>query len=67
MASTKKKATGVKNVKLTNSMAQLVAGIIPGGQKARPLSSNGINMIGSLAQQVRGDYLTLNYPLLTCL
>lgn len=64
---TKKKSAGVKDVKLTNSMAQLVAGIIPGSQKARPLSANGINMIGSLAQQVRGDYLTLNYPLLTCL
>ena len=68
MATKKTKNVGIKGTKLNNSMAQLVAGIVPGGQRTRgSLSPNAINAISSLMLQVRGEYLTLNYGLLTCL
>jgi len=68
MATKKSKNVGIKGTKLSNSMAQLVAGIVPGGQRTRgSLSPNAINAISSLLLQVRGEYLTLNYGLLTCL
>lgn len=53
--------------KLTNSMGQLVSGIVPnGGQtKSGSLSPNKINDSFSLALQVRSEYITLNYPLLS--
>lgn len=68
MATKKSKNIGIKGTKLNNSMAQLVAGIVPGSQTKRgSLSPNAINAISSLMLQVRGEYLTLNYGLLTCL
>jgi len=67
MATTKKKA-GIKDVKLSNSMQQMVAGIIPTqGQFGRSRSPNKINDISSLALQVRNGFITLNYPLLSML
>lgn len=53
--------------KLKNSMGNLVAGIVPsGGQtKSGSLSPNKINDSMSLALQVRSEYITLNYPLLS--
>lgn len=49
-------------------MSQLVAGIVPGSQKDKGAKSpNAINAINSLAMQVRGDWITMNYALLSFL
>jgi phage-related protein (TIGR01555 family) len=62
----KKKKTGLNEVKLTNSMAQLVSGVIPGGgTKKGSVSPNKINDTSTLALQVRGEFITLNYTLLS--
>lgn len=67
MAKTKKKA-GVKDFQLSNSMQQLVAGVVPNsGSLGRSRSPNKINDISSLALQVRNGFITLNYPLLAML
>ena len=67
MAKTTKKA-GVKDFKLSNSMSQLVAGVVPSNaQIGRSRSPNKINDISSLALQVRNGFITLNYPLLAML
>lgn len=63
-----KKKTGIKDVKLSNSMSQLVAGIVPNSQPfGKSRSPNKINDISSLALQVRNGFITLNYPLLSML
>lgn len=63
---TKKKSS--VDTKLNNSMSQLVAGIIPGSQKDKGARSpNAINAIQSLQLQVRGDWITMNYALLSFL
>jgi phage-related protein (TIGR01555 family) len=62
----KKKKTGINEVKLTNSMAQLVSGVVPNsGTKKGAATTNKINDTTSLAIQVRGEFITLNYPLLS--
>lgn len=67
MAKATKKA-GLKDVKLENSMSQLVAGIVPNSMPAgRSRSPNKINDISTLALQVRNGFITLNYPLLSML
>lgn len=55
------------NSTVTNSMGQLVAGIVPNGGKSGTgsISPNKINDSASLALQVRNEYITLNYPLLS--
>lgn len=65
MANNKK--TSVNNVKLTNSMQQLVAGIVPNGGVNLKQTPNGINYISSLRQQVRHDWITMDYTLLSFL
>ena len=61
-----KKKTGINEVKLTNSMAQLVAGVVPSSTKGRGSASpNKINDTGALGMQVRGEFITLNYTLLS--
>ena len=63
-----KKKSSVDEQKLTNSMSQLVAGVIPGSQKDKTARSpNAINAIDSLQMQVRGDWITMNYMLLSFL
>jgi len=56
-----------KAVKIENSMKQLVAGIVPDGGRSGTgsMSPNRINDSASLALQVRAEYITLNYPLLS--
>lgn len=62
------KKASIKDVKLNNSMQQMVAGIVPSGQNTDgSRSPNKINSLQTLAQQVRVGYITLNYPLLTYL
>lgn len=62
------KKASIKDVKLNNSMQQMVAGIVPSGQNTDgSRSPNKINSLQTLAQQVRAGYITLNYPLLTYL
>ena len=62
----KKKKTGINEVKLTNSMAQLVSGVVPNsGTKKGSASANKINDTTSLALQVRSEFITLNYTLLS--
>ena len=64
---TKKKA-GLKDVKIENSMSQLVAGIVPNSMPmGASRSPNKINDISTLALQVRNGFITLNYPLLSML
>lgn len=61
-----KKKSGINEVKLTNSMAQLVAGVVPTSGKGRGAATpNKINDTSALAQQVRGEFITLNYTLLS--
>ena len=61
-----KKKTGINEVKLTNSMAQLVSGVVPTtGKGTGSVSPNKINDTTSLALQVRGEFITLNYTLLS--
>ena len=62
-----KEKTSLKNVKLTNSMQQLVAGIVPNGGANPKQTPNGINYINSLRQQVRHDWITMDYNLLSFL
>lgn len=58
----------VKQEKVTNSMEQLVAGIVPTSQQVKdPRTTNKINAIDVLRAQVRGDYITLDYSLLSFL
>lgn len=61
------KKAGLKESVVKNSMAELVAGITPTSRIGFARSPNRINDISSLAQQVRADYITLNYPLLSML
>jgi len=57
----------LEQVKIENSMAQLVSGIIPDGGRGGTgsVSPNKINDSTSLALQVRSEFITLNYPLLS--
>lgn len=59
----------IKNVKLTNSMKQMVAGIVPSSANSGDgsKSPNKINAIDSLRLQVRNGYITLDYSLLSFL
>ena len=56
-----------KSIKVENSMQQLVAGIVPNGGRSGTgsISPNKINDTVSLAIQVRSEFITLNYPLLS--
>lgn len=56
-----------KSTKIENSMAQLVSGIVPSGGRAGTgsVSPNKINDTTSLALQVRAEFISLNYPLLS--
>ena len=60
-----KKSVKTKNIE--NSMSQLVAGVVPDGGRGGTgsMSPNGINNTASLALQVRSEFITLNYPLLS--
>ena len=62
-----KTKSSIKQVKLTNSMQQLVAGVVPNGGVNAMQTPNGINKINSLRQQVRHDWITLDYTLLSFL
>lgn len=62
-----KEKSSIKNVKLTNSMKQLVAGIVPNAGVNQAQTPNGINKITSLRQQVRHDWITMDYTLLSWL
>lgn len=57
----------LEQVKIENSMAQLVSGIVPDGGRGGTgsASPNKINDSTSLALQVRSEFITLNYPLLS--
>ena len=57
----------LEQVKIENSMAQLVSGIVPDGGRGGTgsMSPNKINDSTSLALQVRSEFITLNYPLLS--
>ena len=57
----------VKTEKIENSMNQLVAGVVPNGGRGGTgsISPNKINDSMSLALQVRSEFITLNYPLLS--
>ena len=57
----------IEQVKVENSMKQLVAGIVPDGGRGGTgsISPNKINDSASLALQVRSEFITLNYPLLS--
>lgn len=62
-----KKAVRVNN-SLSQMMGQLVPGIVPWSQnRSGAMTSNRINDISPLMKQVRGEYLTLNYTLLSFL
>lgn len=61
------KKSSIKNVKLTNSMQQLVAGIVPNSGRNLAQTPNGINYISSLRKQVRHDWITMDYTLLSFL
>lgn len=62
-----KTKSSIKQEKLTNSMQQLVAGVVPNGGVNPVQTPNGINKINSLRQQVRHDWITLDYTLLSFL
>lgn len=55
------------SVKLTNNMQQLAAGIVPSNNLGMSASPNMINSTAVLAKQIRADFITLNYPLLSFL
>lgn len=57
----------IEQIKVENSMAQLVSGIVPDGGRGGTgsASPNKINDSTSLALQVRSEFITLNYPLLS--
>lgn len=57
----------IEQIKIENSMAQLVSGIVPDGGRGGTgsASPNKINDSTSLALQVRSEFITLNYPLLS--
>lgn len=57
----------LEQIKIENSMAQLVSGIVPDGGRGGTgsASPNKINDSTSLALQVRSEFITLNYPLLS--
>lgn len=67
MAKKKTKVTDVKQ--LENSMQNLVAGVVPANARrgGGSVSPNKINATSSLALQVRGEFITLNYALLSYL
>lgn len=67
MATKKTKVSDVK--KLENSMQNLVAGVVPTNARrgGGSISPNKINDTSSLALQVRGEFITLNYSLLSFL
>lgn len=61
-----KSKTNPEVKKLANSMSQLVSGIVPNGAgKTGSASPNMINATASLELQVRGEFITMNYPLLS--
>lgn len=62
---TEKKIT--KKIPLENSLNQLAAGIVPFGTTGGKTPRNQINATQSLVQQVRSDFITLNYVLLSYL
>ena len=57
----------IKTEKVVNSMGQLIAGVVPNGGRGGTgsVSPNSINNTASLAVQVRAEFITLNYPLLS--
>lgn len=57
----------ISTEKVSNSMAGLVSGIIPGQTNGRTgsISPNKINDTKSLSLQVRNEFITLNYALLS--
>mgnify|MGYP001159340130 CR=1 FL=1 len=61
----------VNSAKLNNSLSGLVAGIVPiggaAGGRTGSLSPNSINSTATLQMQVRGEFVTLNYQLLSFL
>lgn len=63
----KEKKSTVYTKELNNSMQQLVAGIVPKGTVNANQTPNGINKINSLRQQVRHDWITMDYTLLSFL
>lgn len=56
-----------KKIPLNNNLNQLAAGIVPFGTTGGKQPVNKINAIGSLGQQIRTDFITINYVLLTYL
>lgn len=52
---------------LENNLNQLQAGIVPFGTTGGPQPVNQINATASLAKQIRTDFITINYVLLTYL
>lgn len=55
------------SVKLNNNMQQLAAGIVPSNNLGTSASPNMINSTSVLAKQIRSDFITMNYPLLSYL
>lgn len=55
------------SVKLNNNMQQLAAGIVPSNKTGSCASPNMINSTEVLAKQIRSDFITMNYPLLSFL
>lgn len=56
------------SVTLENNMNQLAAGIVPFGSNSNTQqSTNIINSTAPLAKQIRPEFITLNYPLLSYL
>lgn len=56
-----------ESITLENNMKQLAAGIVPTASMGVSQSKNMINSTATLAKQVRADFITLNYPLLSFL
>lgn len=56
-----------ESITLNNNMKQLAAGIVPTATMGVHQSKNMINSTATLAKQVRADFITLNYPLLSFL
>lgn len=56
-----------ESITLKNNMKQLAAGMVPTATMGVKQSKNMINSTATLAKQVRADFVTLNYPLLSFL
>jgi len=56
-----------KKIPLKNNLNQLAAGIVPFATTGAKPSLNQINAIDSLSKQVRTDFITINYVLLSYL